>query len=75
MKELIDLLLADSDLLPCEAAEGIIIKRIASRESDRTAADLMIAIPTITADKSVRDAANLLVSECSPILGSCDLYW
>lgn len=68
MKELIDLLLADSDLLPCEAAEGISIKRIASRESDRTAADLMIAIPTITADKSVRDAANLLVSECSPIL-------
>ena len=68
MKELIDLLLADSDLLPCEAAEGISIKRIASRESDRTAADLMIDIPTITADKSVRDAANLLVSECSPIL-------
>jgi glutamate dehydrogenase/leucine dehydrogenase/CBS domain-containing protein len=68
MKELIDLLLADSDLLPCEAAEGISIKRIASRESDRTAAELMIDIPTITAEKSVRDAANLLVSECSPIL-------
>jgi CBS domain-containing protein len=28
----------------------------------------MIDIPTITADKSVRDAAGLLVGECSPIL-------
>ena len=69
MKELIDLLIADTDLLPCEAAEGISIRRIASRESDRTAADLMVDIPTITADRSVREAANLLVSECSPILG------
>jgi glutamate dehydrogenase/leucine dehydrogenase/CBS domain-containing protein len=68
MKELIDLLVSDTDLLPCEAAEGISIRRIASKESDRTAADLMIDIPTIAADKSVRDAAGLLVGECSPIL-------
>jgi glutamate dehydrogenase (NAD(P)+) len=68
MKELIDLLVSDSDLLPCEAAERISIKRIASKESDRTAADLMIEVPTIIADKSVREAANLLVNECSPIL-------
>jgi glutamate dehydrogenase (NAD(P)+) len=68
MKELIDLLISDPDLLPCEAAEGISIRRIASKESERTAADLMIDIPTITADKSVRDAANLLVSDCSSIL-------
>jgi glutamate dehydrogenase/leucine dehydrogenase/CBS domain-containing protein len=68
MKELIDLLISDADLLPSEAAEGISIRRIASRESDRTAAELMIDIPTITADKSVRDAANLLVNDCSSIL-------
>ena len=68
MRELIDLLVSDTDLLPCEAAEGISIRRIALKESDRTAAELMIDIPTITADKSVRDAAGLLVGECSPIL-------
>jgi CBS domain-containing protein len=68
MKELIDLLISDTDLLPCEAAEGISIRRIAARESDRTAADLMIDIPTIPADRSVREAANLLINECSSIL-------
>jgi glutamate dehydrogenase (NAD(P)+) len=68
MKELIDRLIADPDLLPCEAAEGISISRIASSESYRTVADVMEPLPTITQDNTVRDAARLLVEENSEIL-------
>jgi glutamate dehydrogenase (NAD(P)+) len=68
MHELIDLLVQDNDLLPCEAAEMISIQRIASSESDRRAADLMVPIPTIQSDKTVREAAALLVEQGSPIL-------
>jgi glutamate dehydrogenase (NAD(P)+) len=68
MRELVDLLVADADLLPCEAAERISIRRVARRESDRTAAEIMEPIPTITVDKSMRHAAALLVESNSPIL-------
>jgi glutamate dehydrogenase (NAD(P)+) len=68
MRELVDLLLSDADLLPCEAAERISVRRIASRESDRTAADIMESIPTITGDCTVRDAAARLVEAGCPIL-------
>lgn len=68
MRELVDLLVADADLLPCEAAERISIRRVARRESDRTAVEIMEPIPTITVDKSMRAAAALLVEANSPIL-------
>jgi CBS domain-containing protein len=68
MKELVDRLVADPDMLPCEAAESISINRIASSESYRTVADVMEPIPTITEDRTVRDAAQLLVEKNSEIL-------
>ena len=68
MRELVDLLASDADLLPCEAAERISIRRIASKESDRTACDIMEAIPTISAKASVRQAATQLVEAGCPIL-------
>ncbi len=68
MKELVDLLVSDPDMLPCEAAELIGIKRIASSESDRTAADVMEPILTIDEHLTVRDAAKLLVSEKGDML-------
>lgn len=68
MHELVDLLIMDADMLPCEAAERISIRRIATSESNRTAADLMIPIPTIQADETVRQAAARLVEAGSPIL-------
>jgi len=68
MCELVDLLASDADLLPCEAAERISIRRIASKESDRTACDIMEAIPTISAKASVRQAAAQLVEAGCPIL-------
>jgi glutamate dehydrogenase (NAD(P)+) len=61
MRELIDLLISDADMLPCEAAERISVRRIAARERGRTAADLMEPIPTITLDASIHEAAATLV--------------
>ncbi len=68
MRELIDLLVSDADMLPCEAAERISIRRIASSEADRTACEMMVPIPTIDVAKTVQDAASLLIESGSPIL-------
>jgi glutamate dehydrogenase/leucine dehydrogenase/CBS domain-containing protein len=67
MKELVDRLVADPDMLPCEAAEQISVSRIASSERYRTVADVMSPIPTIAEKRTVRDAAQMLVDE------ECDL--
>jgi glutamate dehydrogenase (NAD(P)+) len=68
MKELIDLLVGDPDMLPNEAAEEIAIGRIASSESDRTAADIMEPIPTILETRTVREAAEILVESSGDLL-------
>jgi glutamate dehydrogenase (NAD(P)+) len=68
MRELVDLLIADADMLPCEAAERISVRRIAARESDRTAADLMEPLPMIPCHASIRDAAMSLVEAGRSIL-------
>lgn len=68
MRELVDLLITDADMLPYEAAERISIQRIASSEADRTACELMVPIPTITATNTAQDAAKLLIDSSSPIL-------
>jgi glutamate dehydrogenase (NAD(P)+) len=61
MAELVDLLVADPDLLPCEAAEQISVRRIAVREMDRCARDIMVPIHTITAEAAVGEAARKLL--------------
>ncbi len=61
MEELIDGLCEDADSLPCEIAERISVQRIASMEKSRTARDIMEKAPTISLDKSITDAAQLLV--------------
>jgi glutamate dehydrogenase (NAD(P)+) len=68
MRELIDLLVGDPDRLPCEAAERIAISRITSSESDRTAVDVMMSIPTILETRTVREAAALLVADKGDLL-------
>jgi glutamate dehydrogenase/leucine dehydrogenase/CBS domain-containing protein len=68
MRELVDLLVSDPDMLPCEAAERVSVRRIAARESDRTAAELMEPIPTLALPSTVRGAAVRLVEARSPIL-------
>ncbi len=68
MQELVDLLVGDPDMLPCEAAEEIAVGRIASSESDRTAAELMAAIPTILQTRTVREAAAALLADKADLL-------
>jgi glutamate dehydrogenase (NAD(P)+) len=68
MRELVDLLSTDADMLPGEAAERISVRRIATRESGRTAADLMEPIPTIILPASICDAAKMLVEAGRAIL-------
>jgi glutamate dehydrogenase (NAD(P)+) len=68
IRELIDLLARDGDLLPCEAAERISVRRIAASESDRTAAEIMETVPTIGVDSTVQQAAAVLVDSHSPLL-------
>lgn len=68
MRELVDLLISDADMLPCEAAESISVRRLAKRERDRTASEIMAPIPTIPMTSSVNDAAALLVEAGSSIL-------
>ena len=68
MQELVDRLVADPDMLPCEAAEQISISRIASSERYRTVADVMSPISTIAEEHTVRDAAQMLVDEACDLL-------
>ncbi|OQY52676.1 MAG: glutamate dehydrogenase [Desulfobacteraceae bacterium 4572_89] len=65
MEELVDGLCKDADSLPCEIAEKISVQRIASMEKSRKARDVMADAPTIEVDKSITDAAGLLVE--SPV--------
>lgn len=73
MHELIDMLVTNADMLPSEAAESISIRRVAQREADRKAADIMIDIPAISKDRTVREAAMHLVQVKSPILAVTDV--
>jgi CBS domain-containing protein len=68
MEELIDGLCKDADSLPCEIAEKISVQRIALMEKSRTARDIMEEAPTIGLDKSITDAAKLLVNSQGSIV-------
>jgi len=68
MEELIDGLCKDADSLPCEIAEKISVQRIASMEKSRKARNIMANAPTIEVDKSITDAANLLVNTAVSIV-------
>lgn len=68
MREHIEFLTSDSDMLPSESAERISIRRVASRESDRTARELMIPIPKILAENTTQDAAEKILSTGCSIL-------
>jgi glutamate dehydrogenase/leucine dehydrogenase/CBS domain-containing protein len=68
MHELVDLLITDPDMLPCDAAESISIGRITTREKDRKASDVMESIITIQSISTLHDAARLFVETGCPIL-------
>jgi glutamate dehydrogenase (NAD(P)+) len=68
MEELVDGLCEDHDSLPCEISEKISIKRIALKEKSRKVADIMEKPPRIDVNKSLKDAAKLLIDSYSPIV-------
>jgi glutamate dehydrogenase (NAD(P)+) len=61
MTELVDFLAANVELLPCQAAERISVRRLAAKESERTAKDIMEPMPTVWIDTPVTEVAALLV--------------
>jgi glutamate dehydrogenase (NAD(P)+) len=68
MIELVDLLAANPDTLPCMAAESISLQRLSAKEKERTAKDIMIPIPTIDVNSSIQEAAKLMIDKESGII-------
>ena len=68
MTELVNLLAADVQLLPCQAAERISLHRLTEKENNRTARDIMGSIPTIDVQAELKEAAALIVESQSNII-------
>ncbi len=68
MIELVDLLAANPDMLPSTAAERISLQRLTAKESERTAKDIMISIPTIDVNSRIQEAAALMIGKNSGII-------
>jgi len=68
MIELVDMLTKYPDMLPCTAAEQISLQRLTAKESQRTAKDIMIPIPTIDVKSTIQEAASLIIKEVSDII-------
>jgi glutamate dehydrogenase (NAD(P)+) len=61
MTELVDLLASNPGLLPCQVAERITVHRMAAKESERTAKDIMEPMPVIGIGTALTHAAALIV--------------
>ena len=68
MNELVEILTTHQDMLPCVAAEQISLQRLSRKESERTAKDIMVSIPVIDVEKSIQQAAQLMIDENSGIV-------
>ena len=68
MIELVDVLAANPDILPCIAAEKISLQRLVAKEQELTAKDIMESLPTIDVNSKAQDAAALIISENSGIV-------
>ena len=72
MTELVDLLASNADLLPCRAAERISVRRLAEREGERTAKDIMEPIPMVRANTPLTQVAALIVQGRGNIIAVLD---
>jgi glutamate dehydrogenase/leucine dehydrogenase/CBS domain-containing protein len=68
MVELIDILTSNQDLLPSIAAERISIQRLNAKESEITAKDIMVPIPTIDVNSTLQEVAALIIKKNSDII-------
>jgi glutamate dehydrogenase (NAD(P)+) len=72
MTELVDLLAASAELLPCQAAERISVRRLAAKEGERTAKDIMEPMPTVRSDTPLTAVAALIVQGRGNIIAVLD---
>ncbi|MCU0592543.1 MAG: CBS domain-containing protein [Desulfobacterales bacterium] len=72
MTELVDLLASNADLLPSQAAERISVRRLAERESERTAKDIMEPMPMVPVDTPLTQVAALIVQGRGNIIAVLD---
>lgn len=68
MIELVDLLAANADMLPCKAAERISLQRLSAKENERTAKDIMDPIATISERDTIQQAAAVIVETRSHLI-------
>jgi len=68
MNELVEILTSNQDILPSAAAEQISLQRLSQKESLRTAKDIMVSIPVINVQSSMKQAAELMINENSGII-------
>jgi len=68
MIELVDLLTTYPDMLPNAAAERVSLSRLTAKESELTAKDILIPIPTIDVNSSIQEAASLIINKMSGII-------
>ena len=68
MVELVDLLAANADMLPCKAAERISLQRLSAKESERTARDIMEPIATVHESDTIQQAAAVIVKTRSHLI-------
>lgn len=68
IKEFINLLSQDANMLPSEAAEKLSVSRIASREKKRTIGEIMCKISTVSDTDSIEKAAKALVKSENDIV-------
>ena len=61
MIELVDLLTANAEMLPCKAAEEISLNRLSAKDKKRSARDIMFPIATVSINAQLRDAAQRIV--------------
>jgi CBS domain-containing protein len=72
MTELVDLLASNADLLPSQAAERISVRRLAERESERTAKDIMEPMPMVPVNTPLTQVAALIVQGRGNIIAVLD---
>lgn len=68
MRELVDRLVSDPDMLPCEAAEALSVGRMAGRERMRTAGAIMQHAITVESSASIQEAGRMAYETGSSLL-------
>jgi glutamate dehydrogenase (NAD(P)+) len=72
MRELVDMLAAHPDMLPCDAAERIALRRIVACQNAKAISHVMTDMPRCLLSDTIRHAAAVMVAVSSPITAVVD---